>query len=80
MGRKCLYVLAVLLILVSFQSCSSKPEQSLLKSYFHAIALKDVSTMSTMALEPVDIDAQSWKIVQSFEEKIEPAGLPQAHG
>jgi hypothetical protein len=77
MGRKCLYVLAVLLILVSFQSCSSKPEQSLLKSYFHAIALKDVSTMSTMALEPMDIDAQSWKIVQSSEDKIEPAGLPQ---
>ena len=76
MGRKCLYVLAAVLILASLQSCSSKPEQSLLKSYFHAIMLKDVSTMSTMALEPRDIQADSWKIVQASEEKIEDATLP----
>ncbi len=77
MGRKCLYVLAAVLVLVSLQACSSKPEQSLLRSYFHAIALKDVSTMSTMALEPMDIDAQSWKVVTSSEEKIEAATLNQ---
>jgi len=77
MGRKCLYVLAAVLVLVSLQACSSKPEQSLLRSYFHAIALKDVSTMSTMALEPMDIDAQSWKIITSSEEKIEAATLNQ---
>ena len=76
MGRKCLYVLAAVLILASLQSCSSKPEQSLLKSYFHAIMLKDVSTMSTMALEPMDIEADSWKIVQASEDKIEDATLP----
>ena len=77
MGRKCLYVLVAVLVLVSLQACSSKPEQSLLRSYFHAIALKDVSTMSTMALEPMDIDAQSWKIITSSEEKIEAATLNQ---
>ncbi len=76
MGRKCLYVLAAILVLVSFQSCSSKPEQSLLRSYFHAIQLNDVSTMSSMALEPMDIEAQSWKIVKSSPDKIEPASLP----
>ena len=76
MGRKCLYVLAAVLILASFQSCSTKPEQSLLRSYFHAIQLKDPSTMASMALEPMDIDAQSWKVITSSEEKIEPATLP----
>lgn len=76
MGRKCFYVLAAVLILASLQSCSSKPEQSLLKSYFHAIMLKDVTTMSSMAIEPVDIEATSWKIVQASEEKIEDATLP----
>lgn len=77
MGRKCFYVLAAILILVSFQACSSKPEQSLLRSYFHAIQLNDVATMSSMALEPVDIEAQSWKIVKSSPVKVEPAALPQ---
>jgi len=76
MGRKCLYVLAAVLILASLQSCSSKPEQGLLKSYFHAIMLKDVATMSSMAIEPMDIEAESWKITKSSEEKIEPAFLP----
>jgi len=76
MGRKCLTVLAAVLILASLQSCTPKPEQSVLKSYFHAIMLKDVTTMSTMAIEPMDIEADSWKITKSSEEKIEPAFLP----
>jgi hypothetical protein len=77
MGRKCFYVFAAILVLVSFQSCSSKPEQSLLRSYFHAIQLNDTATMSSMALEPMDIEAQSWKIVKSSPVKVEPASLPQ---
>lgn len=76
MGRKCLYVLAAVLILASLQSCTPKPEQGLLKSYFHAIMLKDVTTMSTMALEPMDIEADSWNIASASVEKIEPAFLP----
>jgi hypothetical protein len=76
MGRKCLYVLAAVLILASLQSCTSKPEQGLLKSYFHAIMLKDVTTMSTMALEPMDIEADSWNIASATEDKAEAAFLP----
>jgi hypothetical protein len=66
----------MILVLASLQSCKSKPEEGLLKSYFHAVGLNDVTTMSTMALEPVAINAASWTITKASEEKIEPATLP----
>lgn len=76
MRRKSLIVLGVILALFSLQSCKSKPEQTLLKSYIHACNLNDVSTMSTMAVDPIKIDAESWTITKVSEEKIEPAILP----
>ena len=60
---------------MSLQSCKSHPEQGLLKSYFHASSLNDVTTMSTMAVDPIKIDAASWSITKVSEEKIEPAAL-----
>jgi len=78
MRRKGLIILgftALLFVLVTFQSCKSSPENRLLGTYFHAISLKDTMTMSTMALEPVSIDAQSWKIAVVSEVKTEPFGL-----
>jgi hypothetical protein len=78
MRRKGLIILgavAVLFIVVSLQSCKSTPEKSLLGAYFHAISLKDTTTMSTMAVEPISIDAASWKIASVSEEKIEPTNL-----
>jgi hypothetical protein len=76
MKKKGLIVLGVFLLVGTFQSCKSKPESGLLKRYFNAIRLNDVTTMSTMALEPVGIDAASWKITAVTVEKIEPATLP----
>jgi hypothetical protein len=78
MRRKGLIVLgalAVLFILFALQSCKSTPEKGLLGAYFHAISLKDTTTMSTMAVEPISIDAASWKITSVSEEKIEPTNL-----
>ena len=75
MRRKSLIALAVILAVVSLQSCKSNPEESLLKSYFHAVSLNDVSTMSTMAVDPLKIDAESWTITKSSEVKVEPASL-----
>jgi len=66
MRRKGLFILGFIALLVVFgtvQSCKSNPEQRLLSTYFHAISLRDTSTMSTMALQPESIDAESWKIV-----------------
>ena len=78
MRRKGLIVLgavAVLFIVVSLQSCKSTPEKRLLGTYFHAISLKDTTTMSTMAIEPISIDVASWQIASVSEEKIEPTSL-----
>jgi hypothetical protein len=77
MRRKSLIILALVAALVTLQSCSSKPEQSLMTSYFHAVSLNDVSTMSTMAVDPLKIEADSWSITKVSEEKIEPASLAE---
>lgn len=78
MRRKGLIVfgaVAVLFILFTLQSCKSTPEKGLLGADFHAISLKDTTTMSTMAIEPTSIDAASWNITSVSEEKIEPTNL-----
>jgi hypothetical protein len=62
MGKKSLFVIGVILILISLQSCSSKPEKAILGRYFHAIALNDITTMSTMALEPVASEFNSYEV------------------
>lgn len=77
MRRKSLIAVGVVLALISLQSCNSNPEQSLLKSYFHAVSLNDVSTMSTMAVDPLKIEAASWTITKAGETKIEPASLAE---
>jgi len=77
MRRKSLIAVGVVLALMTLQSCKSNPEQSLLKSYFHAVNLNDVSTMSTMAVDPLKIEAASWTITKSSETKIEPASLAE---
>lgn len=78
MDRKILSIMGVILILFAFQSCSSKPEQSLLKSYFHALSLDDRDTLASIALEPVDFEAESWEIMNvDGEEVIKPAALSE---
>jgi len=70
-----LIVLSALVVLFTFTACKSNPEKGLLERYFHAISLNDVTTLSTMALEPVTMDAASWKVTKVSDEKIEPAKL-----
>jgi hypothetical protein len=75
MRRKGLIILGfitLLFVFATFHSCKSNPEKQLLGTYFHAISLKDTTTMSTMALEPVSIDVESWKIANVSEVKTEP--------
>lgn len=68
-------VVAMLFVLLNLQGCKSSAEKSLLSAYFHAVSLKDTSTMASMAVEPVSIDHDSWEIVSVSEEKIEPTNL-----
>jgi hypothetical protein len=75
MRRKSLIVFAVALALVSLQSCKSHPEQRLLQSYFNASSMNDVTTMSTMAVDPIKLEAASWSITTVSAEQVEPAAL-----
>ena len=77
MTRKILSILGVVLIIMTIQSCSSSPEQSLLQRYFHAISLNDAQTMATMSLEPLRIEVESWEIMNVSEEIEVPASLPE---
>lgn len=76
MKKKVFFTIGIFLLAFMLQTCSQKPEQGLLKRYFHALSLKDMTTLSTMALEPVELNAKSWQIINVSEEKIEAAVLP----
>lgn len=70
-------MVGVALLAFILQSCQSKPEEDLLKRYFHAASLNDMTTMSTMALEPVDMDVEKWKIAAASEVEVNPPILPE---
>lgn len=76
MHKKTLYFVGLVIVLFVLNSCSSHPEENLLKGYFHALSMNDNTTLSTMALEPVSVDVDHWKITNVGEEVINPATLP----
>ncbi len=71
MTKKTCSIMGIILLLSVLSSCSSPPEEGLLKRYFSALTMNDRMTQSTMAIEPVAIDAQNWKILSVSEEVIE---------
>jgi len=75
MRKKSLIVLGALLVLFTWTSCKSSPEKGLLSRYFNAVSLNDITTLSSMALEPLTLEFAGWKITRVSEEKIEPAKL-----
>lgn len=77
MRKRSLMIIGAVLVLVAFQSCSSKPEEGLLKRYFNAVRMNDNSTMASMALEPLTMDISGFNVVSVSAEKIEPAVLPE---
>jgi len=76
MRKRILIVIGMIVAFFVIQACTSSPEKNLLESYFNAVTLKDNDTMSSMALEPLQPDMVSWKIVSIGEEKVEPVSLP----
>lgn len=76
MSRKILSLIGLFLVMVFMQSCSSDPEKNLLDRYFQADSLGDVATLSSMAISPLSIKADSYEILSVTEEVIEPATLP----
>ncbi|MHB8095255.1 MAG: hypothetical protein ACYDH0_09955 [Candidatus Aminicenantales bacterium] len=77
MKKKILVIIGAVLVVLAVQSCSSKPEEGLLKRYFNAIRMNDNATMSSMALEPMTVEATGFDMVSVSPEKIEPAVLPE---
>ncbi|OGD14626.1 MAG: hypothetical protein A2W20_03645 [Candidatus Aminicenantes bacterium RBG_16_66_30] len=76
MRKRTLIVIGMIVAFFVIQACTPAPEKNLLGKYFNAVALKDNDTMSSIALEPLQPDMSSWKIVSIGEEKIVPASLP----
>jgi hypothetical protein len=76
MRKRTLVVICVFVAFFVIQGCTSAPEKTLLKKYFNAVTMNDNDTMSSMALDPLQPEMTSWKIVSIGEEKIEPASLP----
>ncbi len=77
MTRKGLIIIGLIGAFLALSSCASHPEEALLKRYFNALQLRDLTTLSTMALEPVEIDVANWQITSVTPERIEPATLPE---
>jgi len=77
MKKKSVIVIGAVLVLFTLQSCSSKPEETLLSRYFHSLAMNDNATLSSMALEPISIEVENWKIVGVTEDRITAAALPE---
>jgi hypothetical protein len=75
MRRTSLYAIGIILALLALQSCSSKPEEGLLQKYFNAVKLKDMATMSSMAVDPVNVQVDSWKIISISPETTETTTL-----
>ena len=71
MTRKTCSIMGIILLLSIMSSCGSPPEEGLLKRYFSALTMNDRMTLSTMAIDPISIDAQNWEIINVPEEVIE---------
>lgn len=77
MTKKSLTVIGFIVLFVFLQSCASKPEESVLKRWFHANAMNDKTTMAAMAMEPVKMDVERWDIISVGKDIVEPASLPE---
>jgi hypothetical protein len=71
MTKKTCSIIGIILLLSVLNSCGTHPEEGLLKRYFSALTMNDRMTLSTMAIEPISIDAESWEILNVTEEVIE---------
>jgi len=62
---------------VDRQKIGPGPEESLVIRFFQAMEIKDVPTMSSMALEPLTMGISGFNIISVSPERIEPAGLAE---
>lgn len=77
MRKKAILVIGLVVAFLVVTACAPKPEKSLLSRYFNAMTLNDNQTMSTMALQPIQIELDSWEILNVGPEEVKPAVLPE---
>jgi hypothetical protein len=75
MSRKILSLIGIFIVMGFMQSCSSDPDKNLLDRYFHASTLNDIDTLSSMAISPISLKVDSYEILSSTEEVVQPATL-----
>lgn len=77
MARKICSIVGIIILVCILNSCGTHPEEGLLKRYFSALNMNDRMTLSTMAIEPIAVDAEDWEILNVSEEIIEEFKLPE---
>ncbi len=75
MKRSLTPVFGLIVAMAFLSSCSTSPEKGLLTRYFHASTMNDNDTMSSMAIEPLEVNVASWELVSVSPDKVEPFGL-----
>lgn len=76
MRKTVFLVIGLMVAFLIVTACSPAPEKGLLSRYFSAMTLNDNQTMASMALQPIQIELDSWEIINVGPERIEPAALP----
>lgn len=75
MRKKVSLVIGLMVAFLVVTACSPAPEKGLLSKYFNAMTLNDNQTMASMALQPIQIELDSWEILNVGPESITPAVL-----
>lgn len=75
MRKKVFLVIGLMVAFLVVTACSPAPEKNLLSRYFNAMTLNDNQTMASMALQPIQIELDSWEILSVGPETITPARL-----
>lgn len=76
MRKNAILVIGLVVAFLVVTACSSAPEKTLLAKYFNAMTLNDNQTMASMALQPIQVELDSWEILSVSPEEIQPAVLP----
>lgn len=76
MKKAAIILIGLLAVVAVFQSCTTSPEKGILSRYFNAMTLNDNDTMSSMALDPLQLDLDSWRMVSVSPDKVTPVTLP----
>jgi len=68
--KKILIIVSIIVLLIFSTACKEK-EQTIVEKYFKAMKIKDITTLSSMAVHPVSMEFKSFKVITPLGEKKE---------